>query len=93
MLIDITRIYCDLDYFYKEFEEEWEKTLLDSKDVHQVAMNEFALSPSEVMTIIIAFHLSNYRTFKNFYTKHVQKFWREAFPTGRISYTSQRHNL
>ena len=81
MLIDITRIYCDLDDFYNEFEKEWEKTFLDSKDVHQVAMNEFALSPSEVMTIIIAFHLSNYRTFKHFYTKHVQKFWRDAFPT------------
>ncbi len=81
MLIDITRIYCDLDDFYNEFEEEWEKTLLDSKDVHQVDVNEFALSPSEVMTIIIAFHLSNYRTFKHFYTKHVQKFWRDAFPT------------
>ena len=81
MLIDITGIYCDLDDFYNEFEKEWEKTFLDSKDVHQVAMNEFALSPSEVMTIIIAFHLSNYRTFKHFYTKHVQKFWRDAFPT------------
>ncbi len=81
MLIDITRIYCDLDDFYNEFEEEWKKKFLDSKDVHQVTVNEFALSPSEVMTIIIAFHLSNYRTFKHFYTKHVQKFWRDAFPT------------
>ncbi len=81
MLIDLTRIYCDLDDFYNEFEEEWEKTLLlDSKDVHQAAANEFALSPSEVMTIVIAFHLSNYRTFKHFYINHVQKYWQNYFP-------------
>ena len=80
MLIDITRIYCDLDDFYNEFEEELKKTMLDSEEVHQIAVNEFALSPSEVMTIIIAFHLSSYRTFKHFYTKHVQEYWREAFP-------------
>ena len=80
MLIDITRIYCDLDDFYNEFEEELKKTMLDSEEVHQIAVNEFALSPSEVKTIIIAFHLSSYRTFKHFYTKHVQEYWREAFP-------------
>ena len=80
MLINITRIYCDLDDFYNEFEEELKKTMLDSEEVHQIAVNEFALSPSEVMTIIIAFHLSSYRTFKHFYTKHVQEYWREAFP-------------
>lgn len=80
MLIDITNLYCEVDDFYNEFEATWKQALLDSPGVHQVAMNEFALSPSEVMTITIAFHLSGYRTFKHFYTKHVQPYWRDAFP-------------
>ena len=36
--------------------------------------------PSEVMTILIAFHQSGYRTFKHFYLKHVCVYWRTAFP-------------
>ncbi len=41
---------------------------------------------SEVMTIVIAFHGSGYRTFKEFYTLHVLPSWREAFPN-LVSYT------
>ena len=32
------------------------------------------------MTILIAFHQSNYRTFKHFYLKHVCVYWRAEFP-------------
>ena len=32
------------------------------------------------MTLLIAFHQSNYRTFKHFYEKHVCVYWRAAFP-------------
>ena len=39
-----------------------------------------SLHPSEVMTILIAFHQSNYRTFKHFYNKHVCVYWRAYFP-------------
>ena len=38
------------------------------------------LHPSEVMTLVIAFHQSNYRTFKHFYLKHVCVYWRAEFP-------------
>lgn len=38
------------------------------------------LRPSEVMTILIAFHQSGYRTFKHFYLKHVCVYWGAAFP-------------
>jgi hypothetical protein len=41
---------------------------------------------SEVMTIVIAFHHSGYRTFKDFYLKHVCKYWRSEFP-GLVSYS------
>lgn len=39
------------------------------------------MSLSEVMTILVAFHQQSYRTFKDFYLKHVCVYWREAFPT------------
>jgi hypothetical protein len=38
------------------------------------------LHPSEVMTLVIAFHQSNYRTFKHFYLKRVCVYWRAEFP-------------
>jgi len=38
------------------------------------------------MTILIAFHQSNYRTFKHFYLKHVCVYWRAEFPT-LVSYS------
>ena len=41
---------------------------------------------SEVMTIVIAFHGSGYRTFKDFYTLQVLPGWHRAFPN-LVSYT------
>ena len=38
------------------------------------------MHPSEVMTILIAFHQSNYRTFKHFYLKHICVYYRAEFP-------------
>lgn len=38
------------------------------------------LCESEIMTIVIQYQMSGYRTFKWFYFKHVMVFWREAFP-------------
>ncbi len=38
------------------------------------------MSLSEVMTIVIAFHGSGFRTFKEFYTLQVLPHWKKAFP-------------
>lgn len=38
------------------------------------------MSLSEVMTIVIAFHGSGFRTFKGFYTRLVLPYWNKAFP-------------
>ena len=42
-------------------------------------------SPSEMMTIAIAFHQQRYRTFKDYYTKPVLVHWEKAFPQA-VSY-------
>lgn len=38
------------------------------------------MCPSEIMTIVILFQQSHYRTFKAFYTEHVQQHLRAEFP-------------
>ncbi len=38
------------------------------------------MHPSEIMTIVVAFHQSPYRTFKAFSTEQVQPHWRSEFP-------------
>ena len=43
------------------------------------------MSPSEIMTILIHFHQSHYRTFKAYYTEYVLIHCRSEFP-GLVSY-------
>src|SRR5260370_25870392 len=44
------------------------------------------LCPSEIMTILIHFHQSHYRTFKAYYTEHMQVHLTSEFPH-LVSYT------
>lgn len=84
MLIDLTGLFCDIDDFCKTLEQIEPSNLLPAPDSHHVDLRHSSLSASEMMTIIVAFHVSNYRTFKHFY-QHIQTYWREAFP-GLVSY-------
>ncbi len=47
------------------------------------------LHPAEILTILILFQHSGYRTFKGFYTQHVQVHLRQEFP-GLLSYSALR---
>lgn len=44
------------------------------------------LAASEIMTILIYFHMSHYRNFKHYYLEHVHRYLRPEFP-GLVSYT------
>lgn len=80
---DLTALYCSVDDFWKVFKEEWTKHLIGSdKPKHGP---EPELSIPEMMTIIILFHQSNYRTFKYFYF-YVCSHLKSAFPK-LISYS------
>jgi hypothetical protein len=74
--MDILPIFCDIDDFCLLFEPAWHKQLLETRQRHRAS----TLSLSEVMTIIVLFHQSNYRNFKSFYTEHVFKHLLWAFP-------------
>ena len=76
--MSLTELFCDVDDFCQEFEPKWEQFQLGN-GLRQ-RRRKSKLSLSEVMTIIIHFHQSNYRTFKSYYTKHVQVHLRAEFP-------------
>lgn len=83
-MIDLERVFCEVDDFCQAFEPQWTQQLLHSDERKRRKTSNLSLS--EVMTIIIAFHRSNYRTFKHYYTGYVAKYWRGAFPM-LVSYT------
>jgi hypothetical protein len=77
--LDITEIFCQLDDFYQTFEYHYQQQPL-LMGTEQPRFYRSRLSLSEVMTIVIAFHGSGFRTFKDFYTLQVLPYWRTAFP-------------
>lgn len=76
-MMDITALYCTIDDFWKSFKQEWDKHLIDSGKSKRGPESE--LSVAEMMTIVILFHQSNYRTFKHFYS-HINSCFRKEFP-------------
>ena len=75
----VTEIFCDVDTFCTAFMPEWEKQLITDGTRQRRRQGRMAMS--EIMTIIIAFHTSNHRDFKNYYTGFVAMFWKDKFPT------------
>lgn len=77
--LDITTIFCEVDDFCQEFERFWSQTSpLPSMPGEKRSQSRLKLS--EVITLVIAFHGSGARTFKDFYTLTVLPHWRKAFP-------------
>jgi hypothetical protein len=78
MNTDIIALFCDVDDFCLAFEPEYNKRLLEDGTRKRIRKGTLCLS--EVMTIIINFHRSGYRTFKDYYLKEVCIHLRWAFP-------------
>lgn len=76
-------IFCDVDDFCQTFAPVWQQFLLPAQPKQRD--RKFGLCLSEVMTIVIQFHLSGYRTFKAYYTEQVLVHQRAEFP-GLVSY-------
>lgn len=76
--MDLTELFCQIDDFYQDYLETFSSTFLptQSKNLPQ----HCRLSPSEIMTIVIHFHQSSYRTFKDYYTKYVSQYLINCFP-------------
>ena len=61
---DITEIFCDVDDFCQVFEPLLNQMLLPEVSGQKLPKSRLTLS--EIMTILIGFHGSRYRTFKDF---------------------------
>ena len=74
----ITEIFYEIDNFIKKFQKEWSKYLLqENTKTSSISCN---MSLSEIMTIAVYFHYSNYRTFKHYYQDYVCKVLTKEFP-------------
>jgi len=71
----ITEIFCIVDEFCKEYDTVVDKALLGNSPKRPPIM-----SKSEVITLMIIFQLSGFRTFKHFYLFYVKKHMQEDFP-------------
>jgi len=80
----LVELYCSIDDFWKSFKIEWDKHLISNTE--NTRGPEPELSASEMMTIVILFHQSHFRNFKNFYCGYIEKFFRKEFPK-LISYS------
>lgn len=65
----LTKIFCEIDDFCKHFEKQFNKRLLASGKNQRE--RPCSLQASEVMTICVYYHASGYKTFKDYYEKHV----------------------
>ena len=80
----LVETYCDVDDFSTLFFPSWQRILLENGEIKR--RRACRLSPSEVMTIIIHFHQSHYRDFKNYYLHYVCRQLKAYFPE-LLSYT------
>ena len=78
MLAPIVEIFCDIDDFCKHWLKGASVYLLPNPD--RKRKRSCRLSLSEVMTITILFHLSHYRTFKDYYQDCVEDHLKPYFP-------------
>jgi hypothetical protein len=74
----ILPLFSDLDDFCQSFEPTFKTKQLESGTLRRQRQSTLILS--EVMTIIVWFQQSGYRTFKDFYLKEVSKHLRDEFP-------------
>jgi transposase len=77
--MSILELFCSVDDFWQQFAPNWHHDLLTSGQRQRLRPTQ--MYPSEIMTIIILFHHSHYRTFKAYYTEYVQRHWCGEFPT------------
>ena len=81
--MSLLELFCDVDDFMLSFAPQWGASKLAAgKQRARVGQ----LCPSEVMTILIHFHQSHYRTLKAYYTEYVQRHLCSEFPT-LVSYS------
>ena len=74
----VTEIFVSIDDFYTHFNQQVKEFQLPSPKKRR--NRSFLMSGSEVMTILVLFHLSQHRSLKHFYLYYVKKHMQAEFP-------------
>jgi hypothetical protein len=75
--MSLLKLFCAVDDFMISFAPHLKASRLAAGKQRERAGQ---LCPSEIMTILIHFHQSHYRTFKSYYVEHVQVHLTSEFP-------------
>ncbi|AYA39373.1 IS982 family transposase [Xenorhabdus nematophila] len=81
---NLVDLFCHVDDFCKLFMPQWQKYLIESGQRQRLRPTR--MTTSEIMTIIIAFHMSHQRDFKHFYIGFITVYHKKDFPS-LLSYT------
>ena len=76
--MNLVELFCHVDDFCQAFEGAWLRHQLTTGRRQRRRAGQLCLS--EIMTLLIWFHQSDYRTFKAFYQQQVCRHLRGAFP-------------
>jgi hypothetical protein len=78
----LIKIFCDIDDYCNLQEKLISMSLLESNDTNSnvIQSQNCIMSLSEVTTIIVYFHFSGYRKFKDYYKNYICKFLKSYFP-------------
>lgn len=76
--MSLLELFCDVDDFMLSFTPQWNASRLSADNQRE---RSGQLCPSEMMPILIHFHQSHYRTFKAYYTEHIQVYLNSEFPS------------
>lgn len=76
--MEIVALFCDIDDFCLQFEPAWRRRLVTEGSAPLLGTSRLCLS--EVMTIVVSFHQSGYRTFKDYFLRYVTPHLSWAFP-------------
>jgi hypothetical protein len=74
--MDIVTLFCEIDDFCEDMSPRLQSQLLSSRQ----RQRESRMHLSEVMTILVWFHVVGYRNFKQFYLQEVSQHLRNKFP-------------
>ena len=82
--MSLLELFCHVDDFWQAFAPAFHRRLIETGQRQRRRSSH--LSTSEVMTLLMHFHQSHYRTFKAYYTEYVLISLRAEFPD-LVSYT------
>ena len=76
----VIQIFCSIDDFCKEMTQILNENAVESDHSVKKRNRKSKMSDSEVITIMVLFHLKGYRCLKHFYINHVKNHMQSDFP-------------